>query len=183
MARTPKTSFLLFALILLCAPAVFAQAAAADASREKTRERLSALLSRVGPTVKVEFTPSSKSPFVFTGVMKEGLKNSDSFEIVISVTTNETISFRIFPHYKGGYINIDKARNPTQLLRQLVQYNQKTFLFWGADDTGDIFTGYTFTLESGFPDEAIRIVLGSIKNSDQFIGEMRPSIDGTSGAP
>ena len=183
MTRTPKAPFLIFILLLLCAPAVFAQNQDANASREKTRERLSALLTRVGPTVKVDFQPSQKSPFVFTGVMKEGLKNADSFEIVISVTTNETISFRIFPHYKGGYINIDKARNTTQLLRQLVQYNQKTFLFWGADDTGDIFTGYTFTLESGFPDEAIRIVLGSIKNSDQFIGEMRPSIDGSNAAP
>ncbi len=182
MASTPKTKLLIITLLLVCAPAVFAQNAA-DAARDKTRERLSSLLTRVGPTVKVDFQPSSKSPFVFTGVMKDGLKNSDSFEIVISVTTNETISFRIFPHYKGGYINIDKARNTTQLLRQLVQYNQKTFLFWGADDTGDIFTGYTFTLESGFPDEAIRIVLESIKNSDKFIGEMRPSIDGSSAAP
>jgi hypothetical protein len=186
MTRTPKAQLpIIFILLLLCAPAVFAQAAAPtpDAARDKTRERLTALLTRVGPTIKVDFQPSSKSPFVFTGVMREGLKNSESFEIVISVTTNETISFRIFPHFKGGYINIDKARNPTQLMRQLIQYNQKTFLFWGADDTGDVFTGYTFTLESGFPDEAIRIVLGSIKNSDQFIGEMRPSIDGSTAAP
>lgn len=180
MTSTPRTGLLIFVLLLISAPAVFAQSAA-DAAREKTRERLSNLLTRVGPNVNVAFQPSSKSPFVFTGVMKDGLKNADSLEIVISVTTNETISFRIFPHYKGGYINIDKARNTTQLLRQLVQYNQKTFLFWGADDTGDVFTGYTFTLESGFPDEAIRIVLGSIKNSDQFVGEMRPSIDGSTG--
>ena len=86
------------------------------------------------------------------------------------------------PHlsaYKGGYINIDKARNSTQLLRKLLQLNESTFLFWGADDTGDVFTGYTFTLESGFPDEAIKIVLSSIRNSDQFVGELRPSIDGT----
>lgn len=98
---------------------------------------------------------------------------------MITVTTKDTIGFRIFPHYKGGYINIDKARNPTQLLRKLVQLNESTFLFWGADDTGDVFTGYTFTLESGFPDEAIKIVLSSIRNSDQFVGELRPSIDGS----
>jgi hypothetical protein len=137
----------------------------------------------VGPSLNVSFQQSQNSQFVFTGVLKEGLKNSESFEIVITVTQNETLSFRIFPHYKGGYINIDKARNSLQLLRQLVQFNQSTFLYWGADDTGDVFTGYTFTLESGFPDEAIRIVLGSIKNSDQFVGKMRPSIDGTSPAP
>jgi hypothetical protein len=151
----------------------------ADAARPNTRARLSALLTRVGPDLGVNFKPSSKSQYVFTGVLRDGLKNAESFEIVISVTSKETIGFRIFPHYKGGYINIDKAKNTPQLLRKIAQLNDSTFLFWGADDSGDIFTGYTFTLESGFPDKAIEIVLSSIKNSDQFVGEMRPAIDGT----
>lgn len=168
---------LICAVILATAPAVFSQEA--DAARDKTRERLGALLQRVGPDMNVSFKPSSKSQFVFTGVMRDGLKNVDQFEIVISVTTKDTIGFRVFPHYKGTYINIDKARNPTQLLRKIAQLNDSTFLFWGADDSGDVFTGYTFTLESGFPDKAIEIVLSSIKNSDQFVGEMRPSIDGS----
>lgn len=165
------------ALILAAAPAVFAQEP--DAARDKTRERLNALLLRVGPDMNVSFKPSSKSQFIFTGVMRDGLKNAEQFEIVISVTSKDTLGFRIFPHYKGGYINIDKARNPTQLLRKLAQLNDSTFLFWGADDSGDVFTGYTFTLESGFPDKAIEIVLSSIRNSDQFVGELRPAIDGT----
>lgn len=168
---------LICAVILAAAPAVFAQEE--NAARDKTRERLNALLQRVGPDMNVTFKPSTKSNFVFTAVMRDGLKNAESFEIVISVTTKDTIGFRIFPHYKGGYINIDKARNPTQLLRKIAQLNDSTFLFWGADDSGDVFTGYTFTLESGFPDKAIEIVLSSIKNSDQFVGEMRPSIDGS----
>lgn len=168
---------LICAVILATASAVFAQDS--NPARDKTRERLSALLTRVGPDMNVDFKPSSKSQFVFTGVMRDGLKNVDQFEIVISVTTKDTIGFRVFPHYKGAYINIDKARNPTQLLRKIAQLNDSTFLFWGADDTGDVFTGYTFTLESGFPDKAIEIVLSSIKNSDQFVGEMRPSIDGS----
>ena len=175
-----KTPFLfrllIFVVLLTAAPLVFAQE---NAARDKTRERMSTLLARVGPDIKVAFQPSSKSQFVFTGSMREGLTNSDSLEIVITVTTKETIGFRIFPHYKGGYINIDKARNTTQLLRKIAQLNDSTFLFWGADDTGDVFTGYTFTLESGFPDKALEIVLSSIKNSDQFVGEMRPSIDGS----
>jgi hypothetical protein len=178
MSSTPKIGLLFLVLILVGAPAVLGQTAA-EASRDKTKERLSQLLQRVGPSVKIDFQPSSKSPYVFTGALRQGLTNSDFLEVVISVTASETISFRIFPHFKGGYINIDKARNTTQLLRQLVHFNQKTFLFWGADETGDVFTGYTFTLESGFPDEAIKIVLSSIKNSDQFVGEMRPSIDGS----
>ena len=167
--------------ILAAAPAAFSQEA--DAAREKTRERLSALLARVGPDLNVTFKPSSKSQFVFSAVMRDGLKNAEQLEIVISVTTKDTIGFRIFPQYKGAYINIDKARNSAQLLRKLVQLNDSTFLFWGADETGDVFTGYTFTLESGFPDKAIEIVLSSIKNSDQFVGELRPSIDGTNAAP
>jgi hypothetical protein len=176
--KIPRLAGLLICLaILTTASTAFSQEA--DPARDKTRERLSALLTRVGPDMGIEFKPSSKSPFVFTGVMREGLKNVDSLEIVISVTTKETIGFRIFPHYKGGYINIDKARNTAQLLRKIAQLNDSTFLFWGADDTGDVFTGYTFTLESGFPDKAIEIVLSSIRNSDQFIGEMRPAIDGS----
>jgi len=165
------------AAILATAPAVFSQET--DTARDKTRERLSALLQRVGPDMSVAFKPSPKSAFVFTGVMRDGLKNADQFEIVISVTAKDTIGFRIFPHYKGAYINIDKARNTTQLLRKLAQLNDSTFLFWGADESGDVFTGYTFTLESGFPDKAIEIVLSSIRNSDEFVGQLRPAIDGT----
>lgn len=170
---------MLFAIVA-ASQTVFAQESTeANEAREKTRTRLSTLLQRVGPEIKVNFQPSTKSQYVFTGMMKDGLTNADSMEIVISVTSKDTIGFRVFPHYKGAYINIDKARNSTQLLRKLVQLNESTFLFWGADDTGDVFTGYTFTLESGFPDEAIKIVLSSIRNSDQFVGEMRPSIDGS----
>jgi hypothetical protein len=167
----------IFLEILATAQTAFSQEA--DATRDKTRDRLSALLTRVGPDLSMSFKPSSKSPYVFTGILRDGLKNAEYFEVVISVTTKETIGFRIFPHYKGGYINIDKARNTAALLRKIAQLNDSTFLFWGADDTGDVFTGYTFTLESGFPDKAIEIVLQSIKNSDQFVGEMRPAIDGT----
>ena len=178
--KFPLIRLLLLLAILAAAQSVFAQDSnESSETREKTRARLSALLQRVGPEIKVNFQPSSKSQYVFTGMLKEGLTNAESMEIVISVTSKDTIGFRIFPHYKGGYINIDKVRNTTQLLRKLVQLNESTFLFWGADDTGDVFTGYTFTLESGFPDEGIKIVLSSIRNSDQFVGEMRPSIDGS----
>jgi hypothetical protein len=174
------TQFLIFAALILGATTAYAQP---EGTREKTRERLNALLQREGPNIKVSFRQSDKNPFNFIGVLKDGLKNAESMEIVIMVSAKDTIGFRVFPHFKGGYINIDKVRNTTQLLRQLVQFNEKTFLYWGADDAGDVFTGYTFTLESGFPDEAIKIVLASIKNSDQFVGELRPAIDGSAGTP
>ena len=149
-------------------------------ARNRTRERLAALLDKVGPDIHVSFTQSQKQPFNYVGSLRTGLVNADFFEIVISVTTKDTLGFRIYPHYNKGYLNVDRVKDPTAFMRQLLRLSDRAFLYWGADDTGDIFTGYTFTLESGFPDEAIKIVLRSIVNSDKFIGELRPSIDGSS---
>ena len=173
-----KRSFLpaLFILMIACAPAVFAQN---EAARNRTRESLAALLEKAGPGVNIAFRQSTKQPFNYVGVLKTGLVNSESLEVVISVTANDTIGFRIYPHYKNGYINVDKVKNGPGMMRQLLRLSDRAFLFWGADESGDIFTGYTFTLESGFPEEAVRIVLRSIVNSDKFIGEMRPNIDGS----
>jgi hypothetical protein len=148
-----------------------------EAVRNRTREQLATLLEKAGPDLEVAFSQSKKQPFNYVGTLREGLVNAESLEIVISVTPKETIGFRIYPHYKGGYINVDKAKDRAGLMRLLLRLSDRAFLFWGADETGDIFTGYTFTLESGFPEEAIKIVLRSIVNSDKFVGEMRPFID------
>jgi len=64
-------------------------------------------------------------------------------------------------------------------MRKLLYYSDQNFLFWGADDSGDVFAGYTITLESGFPADAVVAVLRSIRNTDRFVGEMRPLIDGS----
>jgi hypothetical protein len=168
---------MMFTLVMtIGVPAVYSQNE--DASRVKTRERLGALLEQVGPKIKVAFRQSDKQPFNFVGVMKEGLTNSDRLEIVIIVGTKETIGFRIFPHYKGGYINVDKAKNPLALMRQLLRLSEG-FLFWAMDDTSDVFAGYTFTLESGFPEEAVTVVLRNIVNLDKLVGDMKAAIDGS----
>jgi hypothetical protein len=128
----------------------------------------------------VSFRLSDKQPFNYVGLLKEGLTNADSIEIVIGVTADQTIGFRIFPHYNGAYVNVDKARNSAGLMRQLLRLSDKNFLFWGMDESGDVFSGYTFTLESGFPEAAITVVLRSIANLDKFVGNMKPMIDGNS---
>lgn len=178
-----KRTFLivLFILVTISVPAVHAQQDN-EPARVRTRESLAQLLAKAGPSVNIAFSQSSKQPFNYVGMLRQGLVNAESFEIVISVTPKDTIGFRIYPHYKSGYINVDKVKNSAALMRQLLRLSDRAFLFWGADESGDIFTGYTFTLESGFPEEAIRIVLRSIVNSDKFIGELRPDIDGTSSA-
>jgi len=150
-----------------------------EADRVRTREMLVQLLEKAGPALKLSFRQSEKQPFNYVGWLRTGLVNAESFEIVISVTPNATLGFRIFPRYNKGYINVDKAKNSAGLMKLLLRLSDRSFLFWGVDKEGDVFTAYTVTLESCFPEEAIKIVLGSIVNSDKFIGEMRPFIDGT----
>lgn len=152
------------------------------ASRIRTREQMGQLLDKVGPSLHMTFRQSEKDPFTFVGLLKDGLTHAESFVIAIGVTQNQTIGFRIFPRYKGGYINIDKIKDRPGLMRLLLRLSDSAFLFWGVDPSSDVFTGYTVTLESGFPLESIKIVLKSIANSDKFIGEMKPMIDG-SGTP
>ena len=148
-------------------------------TRDATREQLRAVLDTVGPKINVSFRQSDKQPYNFVGVMKTGLKNADALEIVISVSAEQTIHFRIFPHYAEAYLNIDKVRSTEGLMRQMVRFSDQNFLFWGADSSGDIFAGYNFTLESGFPEASVRVVLNSIAKLDDFVGQMRPSIDGS----
>jgi hypothetical protein len=149
--------------------------------RDATREQLRQVLATGGARsdVNVAFRQSTKNPYNFVGSMTTGLTNTESFEIVIGVSKNQTIGFRIYPHYHGNYINLGRAKDRAGLMRALLGYSDNNFLFWGADDTSDIFAGYTFTLESGFPSDAIVVVLRSIRGLDKYVGEMRPVIDGS----
>ena len=156
-------------------PATQQQATTRDANREKLRT----VLDTAGTKINVAFRQSDKQPYNFVGVLKTGLKNADAFEIVISVSAEDTIHFRIFPHYGNAYVNVDKVRSTETLLRQMARFSDQNFLFWGADGSGDIFAGYNFTLESGFPEASIRVVLNSVAKLDAFVGQMRPSIDGS----
>jgi hypothetical protein len=159
-------------LVLSALPAL---PALADASRDATRERLRATLTSYGQSdAGVTFHQSVKAPYNFVGSMTTGLKYAQSMEIVVSVTDKQTIGFRVYPHYNGGYINVLKAKDSNGLMKKLLYFSDQNFLYWGADDTYDCFAGYTFTLESGYPEEAIRVVLRSLANQDQFVGQMIP---------
>ena len=149
---------------------------AQSASRDATREKMRAVLAETGPKINVAFRQSDKQPYNFVGLMT-GLTNADSLEIVILISDQDTIHFRIFPKYKGSYVNVDKASNSAGLLRLMSRLSDKNFLYWGADDSFDVFAGYNFTLESGFPAESVKVVLNSIKALDQYVGQMRSSLD------
>ena len=164
---------LLLGLLILATTAV-----AQTDSRDATREKLRAVLTATGPKVNIEFRQSDKNPYNFVGVLNTGLTNVDSFEVVVGVTNDATIGFRIYPHYRGAYVNLNRVANLQGLARQLLRLSDTNFLFWGMDEGGDIFAGYTFTLESGFPEQAIRVILYSIKPLDQYLGQMKVNVDG-----
>jgi hypothetical protein len=163
--------------------AAHAQSASAgdedQASRDQTREQLRAVLQTEGLKIGVAFRQSDKNPYNFVGQMTDGLKNAQSLEIVVSISKRDTIGFRIYPHYKGGYINLGKVSDPAGFAHRLLYLSDQNFLFWGVDDESDSFSGYTITLESGFPKEAVATVLASIHNTDLFVGQLRPMIDGS----
>jgi len=173
-------------IILVSATIATAQTAQEkEANRVATREKLRQLLATSGPKrgIEINFKQSEKNPFNFVGIKRGALKNAEGFEVVIGLSAQDTIGFRIYPYYKGGYINLEKARNGAGLMRKLLNLSDHNFLFWGADDTGDVFDGYTVTLESGFPDKAIEIILYSIVPLDNYVGQIRPFIDGSVAAP
>ena len=152
-----------------------------EATRNATRDKLRMPLAVSGPKkgIEIDFKQSEKNPWNFVAIKRSGLKNAQSMEIVIGVTDDNTIGFRIYPYYNNSYVNVDKTRNASGLMRLLLNLSYQNFLYWGADATGDVFAGYTFTLESGFPDKAVEIVLYSIAPLDGYVGQLRPFIDGS----
>lgn len=146
--------------------------ASTEAARIATREKVRALLDRMGPRINISFKQNDQQPFNFGGVMR-GLTNSDMLEVVVRVNNNDTIQILTYPHYKGGYINLDKAPSGSALMRKLLSLNDG-FFYWGSDSTNDVYAGFTVTLESGFPDAALEIVLRSIQNLDKVVGNIQP---------
>lgn len=181
MRRLILIALLISAASSVALPAQQPTPAQKEATRIATREQLRKTLEASGPKkgIGITFRQSEKQPFNFVGVLKDGLTNAESLEVVVGVTNDNTIGFRIYPHYKGSYINADKAKNTVGLMRLLLNLSDRNFLFWGADTSGDVFAGYTFTLESGFPEKSVEIVLYSIPLLDKFVGELKPFVDGS----
>lgn len=182
MSRTSTLVVCLFILIAM-GPIWAPQSANAqtDQQRDATRERVRAALAVSGPKIGVQFKQSSANPYNFIGSKTTNLKNADSLEIIVSVGMSNTVGFRIYPHYKGGYINLDRVQNRANFARHLLNLSDTNFLFWGVAANNDTFCGFTFTLESGFPDAALDIVVRSIPGADKYVGQLRPDIDGSSG--
>ncbi|HEY8185941.1 MAG TPA: hypothetical protein VIF64_07715 [Pyrinomonadaceae bacterium] len=152
-----------------------------DALRAATRDKLRVMLEAAGPKrgINISFRQSEKNPFNFVGVKRDGLTHEDFFEVVVGVSKDNTVVFKIYPHSKGSYLNVDKAKDSAGLTRLLLNLNSHNFLYWAADDSKDICAMFMITLESGFPDKAMEVVLYSIAPLDQYVGQMLHFVDGS----
>lgn len=142
-----------------------------DAVRVDARNRLDSLLHSYGPTLKMKFYRDSDDPFQFGGVLDKGLRYTGRFELQINVTPQRTIGIRAYPEF-GDRINMDEVRDPNGLAQRLLRFSAHDFLHWGVDDASNVFAAHSFTLESGFPEEAIKEVLRSIPLVDESVGEI-----------
>jgi hypothetical protein len=104
--------------------------------------------------------------------MKDGLKYCDALEVVFGASPDNTITVLVYPHVDGHYLNIEKARDSIDMLKQMAHFTGDNFMSWGADKDGDVFARYVITLESGFPDEAMKVVLYSIAPNDLFAQQL-----------
>lgn len=144
-----------------------------DANREATREKVRIALRQIGPRLGVSFKQSQANPFNFSASMTEGLAETESMEIIVMVGRDDIMTVRVFPHISGDrYINVDRASNSTGLMRKLLASNADDFFHWGMDNVYDVFAEFTFTLESGFPEASLDVVLRSVKLLDKKVGEM-----------
>ena len=147
----------------------------ADSVQVATRDKLQALFATYGPARDIRWYRSN-DPFVFAGFLDKGLAHTPRFEVYVAVTQRKTIWIRVYPQF-GDHINLDNVRDPNGLMQKLLRLSYRDFFFWGANDALDVFAGFQFTLESGFPEEAIKVVMRSIPLIDQSVGELVPFIE------
>jgi hypothetical protein len=143
-----------------------------EAVQKANSARLAQFLGANGGIAHAGFRQSEKVPTNYTAIVKEGLKYCDYLEVVFSVSKDNTIAVLVYPHLNGRYINIEKARDSSGMMKQMLHFNLSNFMYWGADEQGDVFARYTVTLESGFPDEAMKVVLYSIAPNDLYAQQL-----------
>jgi len=179
MKRSYLAAPLALALALAAPAAGTAQSTASpEPSRSDIRDQLVAQLAVAGPRNGVhDFHQSTSNEWAVVGHLRQGLKVSDELEIIAFATKAQTIVFNVYPHYHGDYINLHKVKNSKGLMEKLLTLNDSHFFWWGADDEHDIYAAFKFTLESGYPKDAIDEVVDSIPNVDPTVGELRPFVD------
>ena len=148
---------------------------AADSVQAATLEKLKAVIATYEPAREMRWYRAG-SPFDLDGFYDKSLHWASRLEIYITVTRQSTIWLRVYPQYYGHHINLNRVHDPSGLMQQMLRFSYHNFFFWGLDDNRDAFAGYQFTLESGFPEEAVQEVIKSIPLIDESVGDLTPFI-------
>ncbi len=166
----------LWAILTVCAVGGLGAQTDTDAVRDSTRRQLEALLSTYGPAREMRFQRSADQPFDMVGVFEKPMLYVSRLEIIVSVTRQRTIGVRVYPRRHGAHVNLDRVRRRSLFMETLLRDADQSFLHWALDQNLDLFAGFTFTLESGFPEDAIEVVIRSIPLLDRPVGELVPLI-------
>ena len=148
---------------------------AADSVQAVTLEKLKAVIATYEPARAIRWYRAG-DPFDLDGFYDKGLHWASRLEINITVTRQATIWLRVYPQYYEHHINLNRVHDPNGLMQQMLRFSYHNFFFWGLDDNRDAFAGYQFTLESGFPEEAVKEVIKSIPLIDESVGDLTPYI-------
>lgn len=167
----------LWAILTLCAVRGLSAQTDTDAVRDSTRRQVETLLSTYGPAREMRFQRSADQPFDMVGVFDKPMLYASRLEIIVSVSRQRTIGVRVYPRWHGAHINLERVRRRTLFMEKLLRDADQSFLHWALDQNLDLFAGFTFTLESGFPEDAIDVVIRSIPLLDRPVGELVPLIE------
>lgn len=146
-----------------------------DSVQAATLAQLKAVIASYDPARQIRWVRAD-SPFDLEGFYDKGLKWANRLEIEITVTHQATIWIRVYPQYYEHHINLDHVHDQNGLMQRMLQLSYHNFFFWGLDDRRDAFAGYQFTLESGFPEAAVKEVIKSIPLIDESVGDLTPFI-------
>jgi len=167
----------LWAILTVCGVGVLGAQADTNVVRDTTRQQLEALLSTYAPAREMRFQRSANQPYDVVGSFDKPMLYASRLEIIASVTSQRTIGFRVYPRWRGTHINLDRVRRRSLFMEKLLRDADQSFFHWALDQNLDLFAGFTFTLESGFPEDAIKVVIRSIPLLDRPVGELVPLIE------
>ena len=163
-----------YLMALVCATPLGAQSAN-DSVQAATLAQLKGVVASYEPAREIRWYPANGA-FDLDGFYDKQLKWAHRLEVDITVTHQATIWIRVYPQYYGHHINLDHVHDPNGFMQQMLRNSYHNFFFWGLDDNRDAFAGYQFTLESGFPEAAVKEVIKSIPLVDGAVGDLTPFI-------
>jgi hypothetical protein len=110
-------------------------------------------------------------------VVTDGLTKAEKLEVHIDAISNPagTVRLRVYPLYRGTYVNVSHAEDQAALMRVLLgpaRISGPCVYSWKIDKDGDIYDTCILTSDN-FPYASIVTALKDIRHVDRIFGEWR----------